>query len=321
MSSSLWQASTSWDALKQRADTLNSIREFFKVKGVLEVDTPALMRAGSTDLHLDSIKATVDVAGVEQDLYLQTSPEFALKRLLATHGQSIFQIAKAFRNGEAGSRHNPEFTMLEWYRPGLCFQGLMNEVAELAGELLGISTVESFSYRSLFLERLSVDPFTARPEDLVTLCLDKTGCNMVGEPTSSCLDLLMSHCIEPYLGQDVLTFVYDFPASQAALSKIDVVDGVQVAKRFELYVSGAELANGYDELLDAKEQERRFKHDLEMRKSLDKPQVPWDQKLVEALKTDMEACCGVALGIDRLLMLRYGYDDISEVIAFPFDRT
>jgi lysyl-tRNA synthetase class 2 len=320
MSCDVWQASASWKALQQRAETLNVIRSFFTQKDVLEVDTPALMQAASTDLHLDSIRASVEVSGIEQTLYLQTSPEFALKRLLATYGKSVFQIAKAFRNGEAGRRHNPEFTLLEWYRPGYSFEQLMAEVAELVGDLLRLRSVEYHSYRALFLNHLDVDPFDASEALLVELCLHQTGCNMEGEPISSCLDLLMSHCIEPTLGQGKMTFVYDFPASQAALSKLSKVDGVYVAKRFELYVAGSELANGYDELLDAKEQQQRFMDDTALRRKFDKPIVPWDKKLVAALESNMEACCGVALGIDRLLMLRFGYDDIRDVIAFPFDR-
>lgn len=320
MAENQWQATASWDALQQRAKTLSEIRSFFFERDVLEVDTPVLMRGATTDLHLDSIAADVDVAGEKETLYFQTSPEFALKRLVATHHRSVFQIAKAFRNGEAGSRHNPEFTMLEWYRPGLSFQQLMDEVAELVGSLLLLSQVSYHSYRSLFKQYLNLDPFAASLDVLRRACIEHTGCDMSDEPLESCLDLLMSHSIEPSLGQDELTFVYDFPAGQAALSKVAEVDGALVAKRFELYVSGAEIANGYDELLDAEEQARRFEQDNEARKAYGKPELPWDKKLVAALGAGLPECCGVALGIERLLMVRYGYQNISEVIAFPYAR-
>lgn len=315
-----WQASASWAGLQQRAKTLSEIRQFFAEKAVLEVDTPVLMRGATTDLHLDSVSAEVTVSGEQERLYFQTSPEFALKRLLATHKRSVFQIAKAFRNGEVGSRHNPEFTMLEWYRPGFSFQQLMDEVAELVGQLLSISKVAFYSYRTLFQQHLSLDPFTSTIDQLRAACLAHTGCDMRDEPVESCLDLLMSHTIEPGLGQDELTFVYDFPAGQAALSKVVEADGVLVAKRFELYVSGAEIANGYDELLDAKEQAQRFEQDNAARKAYGKPELPWDKQLVAALEAGLPECCGVALGIERLLMVRYGYQNISEVIAFPFAR-
>jgi lysyl-tRNA synthetase class 2 len=314
-----WQATASWQALEQRAETLQQIRQFFSDKGVLEVETPVLMRGATTDVYLDSIQANVDVSGVSETLYFQTSPEFALKRLVATHKQSVYQIAKAFRNGEAGNRHNPEFTMLEWYRPGMSFDGLMKEVAALVSGLLGVKAVEFHSYRELFSERVGVDPFACNVDFLQRACLEKAGCDMAGEPLEACLDLLMSHCVEPDLGHGALTFVYDFPAGQAALSKIHEVNGVKVARRFELYVNGSELANGYDELLDAKEQEVRFKEDNQQRKVLGKSEMPWDEKLVQALGTGLPECCGVALGIERLLMVRYGYQRISDVMAFPFD--
>lgn len=320
MSDEQWQASASWQALNQRAETLAEIRRFFEIRNVLEVDTPVIMRGATTDVYLDSISATIEVSGKQERLFLQTSPEFALKRLVATHQQSVFQIAKAFRNGEAGSRHNPEFTMLEWYRPGLSFNQLMDEVAELVSGILNIETVEQHAYRDLFQDTLGIDPFLSSKEDLADLCLSETGCDMTGEPIEACLDLLMSHCIEPGLGQGVLSFVYDFPAGQAALSKKAVVDGVVVARRFELYVQGAEIANGYDELLDAREQQDRFEEDNRQRQAMGKEALPWDRKLVAALESGLPECCGVALGIERLLMVRYGYQDIADVITFPYRR-
>jgi len=320
MSDDQWQASASWQALNQRAEMLGEIRRFFEAREVLEVDTPVLMRGATTDVYLDSVSADIEVSGKQERLFFQTSPEFALKRLVATHKQSVFQIAKAFRNGEAGKRHNPEFTMLEWYRPGFSFAQLMDEVAELVSGILKIETVERSAYRDLFIDKLSIDPFLSSKEDLADLCLNKTGCDMTGEPIEACLDLLMSHCIEPGLGRGVLSFVYDFPAGQAALSKKTVVDGVMVARRFELYVQGAEIANGYDELLDAQEQKYRFEEDNRQRQAFNKEILPWDQKLVAALEAGLPECCGVALGIERLLMVRYGYKDIAEVIAFPYQR-
>lgn len=318
MAENQWQATASWGALQQRAKTLSEIRSFFSERNVLEVDTPVLMRGATTDLFLDSISADVEVSGKTERLYLQTSPEFALKRLLATHRQSIFQIAKSFRNGEAGVRHNPEFTMLEWYRPGFTLQELMTEVAELVTLLLSVRPVRFDSYRNLFARYVDCDPFLASMDELRALSLEKTGCDMTGESRESCLDLLMSHCVEPHLGRNEFSFVYDFPAGQAALSKVEVVDGVPVAKRFELYIDGAEIANGYDELLDAEEQARRFEMDNAGRVKQGKPELPWDKKLVAALEAGLPECCGVALGIERLLMVRYGYQNISDVIAFPY---
>jgi lysyl-tRNA synthetase class 2 len=320
-----WAASASWQSLQQRSQTLNDIRRFFHERNVLEVDTPVLMSGGSTDLFLDSLTANVTTIEGTKELYLQTSPEFALKRLLATHGQSIFQIAKCFRDGEAGRRHNPEFTMLEWYRMGFTFDQLIDEVADLVGVLLNRSKRRVLSYREVFKQYLGIDPLLADHAALNALCIDKTGCDMSEESEASCLDLLMSHEVEPHLGRDELTFVYDFPASQAALSKIEMKDGVAVARRFELYVEGSELANGYDELLDSEEQAKRFEQDNILRDQFGKPVIRHDEKLIDALAYGQLAgqqvtCCGVALGIERLLMIQHSYEDIADVMSFNFAK-
>ncbi len=280
----------------------------------MEVETPLLGQAASTDVHLASLS-------VGDQQFLQTSPEFAMKRLLAAGSGAIYQICKSFRQGESGKRHNPEFTMLEWYRPGLDHFQLMAEVAELIISLLGERPVRQLSYRSAFAQVLGIDPHLSDVSELSVLAGQHTGYQADGEDRDTLLDLLMSQVIEPRLGQGELTFIYDYPASQCALAKVKIdAQEVAVAERFELYVDGIELANGYHELTDADEQQRRFDADLAERKRRGLPELPADQKLVAALQSGMPDCAGVAMGLDRLLMLMAESDSIRDVIAFPIDR-
>jgi len=297
-------------ALRQRAALYARIRQFFQHRGVLEVDTPLLAEASSTDPNIESLML------VEPPLYLQTSPEFAMKRLLAMGSGSIYQISKAFRHGESGRRHRPEFTLLEWYRVGFDYRQLMDEVASLYAELVAPKTVEKLSYRELFECQFDLDPHLASQEKLRVLAARHTGYQAGHEDDKdSLLDLLMSHVIEPQLGQGCLTFVYDYPASQCALAEVAVdQQGQQVARRFELYVEATELANGYQELTDWREQKRRLVADNQRRAARGQPLIPIDYRLLGALRQGLPACSGVALGVDRLLMLQLGAADIGEVL-------
>jgi len=315
LTSSDWQPSASLDALRLRARLYQQLRDFFQRRNVLEVETPLLGQAASTDVHLASLSVEAE------NKYLQTSPEFAMKRLLAAGSGAIYQICKSFRQGERGKRHNPEFTMLEWYRPGFDHFQLMAEVAELLFSLLGERPVRQVRYRSAFAQVLGIDPHCADTSQLAALAHQYTGYQADDDDRDTLLDLLMSQVVEPTLGRDELTFIYDYPASQCALAKVKTdAQGTAVAKRFELYVDGIELANGYHELTDAVEQQRRFDVDLAERKHRGMPDVPADQKLVAALQSGMPDCAGVAMGLDRLLMLMAGSDSIRDVIAFPVDR-
>ncbi len=308
-----WQPTATLDALQLRAGLYRQIREFFQQRDVLEVETPLLGLAASTDVHLASVRAG-------DNRYLQTSPEFAMKRLLAAGCGAIFQICKAFRAGEAGRRHNPEFSMLEWYRPGFDHFRLMDEVAELVGSILGISRVRRVSYREAFSDALMIDPHYVADTALAELAYQHCGYRCEDEDRDTLLDLLMSQVVEPRLGRNELTFVYDYPASQCALARVSSdAEGAEVAQRFELYVEGVELANGYLELSDALVQQQRFEADIAERQRRGLPIVPQDQRLVAALQAGLPDCAGVALGLDRLLMLKMGVASIREVIAFPAD--
>jgi lysyl-tRNA synthetase class 2 len=300
---------------------LARIRGFFAARAVLEVDTPALSSAAVTDPHLQSFKILNSEWG---SLYLQTSPEFAMKRLLAAGSGDIYQLAKVFRDGERGRRHNPEFTLLEWYRQGFDTQQLMAEVRELILAVLPTEApiaVQYFTYTALFQRELAIHPLQASIEEL-TACaythLESIPDHMPTDDRDIWLDLLLSHCIEPPLNPKALTFVYDYPASQAALARLKVNQPL-LADRFELYWGSIELANGFHELNNADEQRRRFEADNQMRAQRGLPLMPIDEEFLAALP-QLPDCAGVALGIDRLLMLAAGKTDLADVLAFPFTR-
>ncbi|MAC46125.1 MAG: elongation factor P lysine(34) lysyltransferase [Oceanospirillum sp.] len=319
----LWQPSASIENLQLRAQVLSQVRNFFTEREVLEVDTPVLARGGSTDPYLDSMQSRCDGGGVAEavDLYLQTSPEFHMKRLLAAGSGPIWQLARSFRNGEYSERHNPEFAMLEWYRPGFDLPMLMEEVRQLLTDVLGDLACEQVRYRELFQRYLQLDPFSSNLEELQLSAQQKTAIDARELDRDACCDLLLYHEIEPHLGKESLTFVFDYPASQAALAKVHLDEqGDQVASRFECYYQGIELANGYHELTDADEQNKRFQQDNVMRQALGKPEVTVDASLVAALAAGMPECAGVALGFDRMLMLRAGAEKLAEVISFAIDR-
>jgi elongation factor P--(R)-beta-lysine ligase len=321
MPHTLWQPSASVASIAARARLNQTIRDFFHKRDVLEVETPLLSHTTGTDPNLHPISASYQAHphAAPTTMYLQTSPEFAMKRLLASGCGSIFQLCKAFRNGESGTRHNPEFTMLEWYRVGYTLQQLMDEVEALLQAVLGKVACRRTSYRQLFQTYLALDPLTCTTAMLAELVKQKIAVEGDVSNRNALLDLLYSHLIEPQLQEPV--FIFNYPASQAALARITADEtGAPVALRFELVMRGMEIANGYDELVDAGEQYKRFTADQSLRKQNDMPVYPADQRLLQALAHGMPACAGVALGVDRLLMLQTGARHIHEVMTFTYER-
>ena len=316
-----WRPTAPPDALHLRAGILAKIRTFFADREVLEVETPLLASAPVTDLHLHALSCRYCGPGADdgRNLYLQTSPEFAMKRLLAAGSGPIYQICRAFRDGEAGRRHNPEFTILEWYRPGWNHHNLMDEVDELLATTLESRTAERLTYAAAFDRYAGVDVFAEADDSLRERVEDLGVEGMDGLSRDDLLDLLLTHVIEPKLGHSQPTFIHDYPASQAALAKVR--DGEPpLAERFEVFAEGVELANGYHELNDPAEQRRRFATDIETRKSRGLPEVPIDEHLLAALEHGLPDCACIALGVDRLLMIASGTRDLADVVAFPGDR-
>ncbi|MDG4595087.1 MAG: EF-P lysine aminoacylase EpmA [Candidatus Contendobacter sp.] len=328
MTDSAWRPGANLATLRLRAELLARIRAFFAAREVLEVETPMLSAAAVTDPHLASLSTVYAGPGPRygRTLYLHTSPEFPMKRLLAADSGCIYQIARVFRDGEAGRRHNPEFTLLEWYRVGFDHHRLMDEVAELVTVLLAgrlaLAQPERLSYHELFQRHLDLNPHRASVADLAARAEEQGVSIPLGMPLDDAdpwLDLLLTHCIEPRLGMGRLTFVYDYPASQAALARLRLNDP-PVGERFELYLNGIELANGFHELGDADEQRRRFEAENAARRGLGLPLMPMDENLLAALAVGLPDCAGVALGFDRLVMLAAGKTTLAEVLAFPFER-
>ncbi len=317
-----WRPGATIEVLRARAALLNKVRAFFAARDVLEVETPALVSAAVTDPHLRSLAScyTGPAAPAGRRLFLQTSPESAMKRLLAAGSGPIWQLARVFRDGEAGRLHNPEFTMLEWYRPGFDHHQLMDEVEALVASLLAMpSGFERLTYAEAFRRRLDIDPHIASDADLRRCARDCGLEASLPEERDGRLDLLLTHLIEPELGVGRPVFLYDYPPSQAALARIRDEDP-PVAERFELYTDGVELANGYHELNDANEQRRRFEHDRALRRHAGLPDIVLDERLLAALRKGLPACAGVALGFDRLVMLAVGASSIDEVMAFSLAR-
>lgn len=318
-----WQPNATIQQLKKRARLLSKIRLFFSDKDVLEVDTPALSHATVTDIHLHTFKTDFVGPGYAhgQRLYLMTSPEFHMKRLLAAGSGSIYQINKAFRNEENGRHHNPEFSMLEWYRIGFDHHDLMDEMDELLQLILNSGKAVRTSYQKAFLSVLEVCPLEASMDELKHTA-KRLGLEDIAKDEQNrdtLLQLLFSVGVEPKIGQKSPAFIYDFPASQAALAKINR-DDPRVADRFEVYFKGIELANGFHELDDPDEQLARFVEDNQQRLAMGLEMQPIDYHLIEALKSGLPHCAGVALGIDRLVMLALECDHIDQVTAFSFPR-
>ncbi|MEN8168947.1 MAG: elongation factor P--(R)-beta-lysine ligase [Pseudomonadota bacterium] len=318
-----WRPNAPLENLKKRARILQRIRAFFAEHGVLEVETPGLSAAALTDPAIDSLHTRYIGPGHAEglDLYLHTSPEFPMKRLLAAGSGPIFQIARVFRQGEAGRRHNPEFTLLEWYRPGYDHHALMDEVEELVAPVLGLGgKAERLSYRSAFLQFADIDPLQASITELREAAqrLD-IGDFDAEEDRDFWLDLILSHSVEPNLGKGGLCFLTDYPASQASLARLNP-DNPAVAERFELYYKGVELANGFHELGDSAEQRKRFEAELAERVDKGRERPPMDERFLAALEAGFPDCAGVALGVDRLVMLAVGAESLDQVIAFTIDN-
>lgn len=321
MSDTPWRPSASVATLRQRAQLLAGIRRFFSERDVLEVETPSLCRYTVTDPHMPVIRADSPVAG-DADYFLQTSPEYAMKRLLAAGSGPIFQLARAFRGAEISARHNPEFTLLEWYRPGFSLTQLMDEVETLVAQLLSLTEpARSISYRQLFIQHLDIDPLRIDAPAAEAVARRHLDVQMHSGNLDDWLNLLMARVIEPGLAAETMVFVFNYPASQAALAKVEQEpDGASVGRRFELYVNGIELANGYHELADPVEQRRRFAVDNQLLAEMGEPPREADEYLLAAMNVGMPDTSGVALGLDRLLMLALGKQTIAEVMAFASDR-
>lgn len=319
-----WQPTASFDVLRLRARLNATVRAFFAGRGVTEVETPVMSVAGNTDPNIASfhLEFSGRTDGAPRTRWLRTSPEYPLKRLLAAGFGDCYELGRVFRDGEAGGRHNPEFTMLEWYRLGWDHTRLIAETAELVQAALALvgrsATLTRVDYHSLYRERLGVDPATA-DEATLRRALGDVVIDPAGLTRDDWLDLLMTHRLQPAFPADQLLAIYDYPASQCALARVRA-DEVPVAERFELYLGPLELANGYHELADAIEQGARFDRDLRLRRERGDALPPRDERLLHGLAAGFPHCAGVALGMDRLMMALLGTGRIADVLAFDFAR-
>ena len=304
-----WRPSATLETLKARAELFSSVRAFFVACNVLEVDTPILSAHATVDRHIESFSTG--------NHWLQTSPEFAMKRLLCAGSGPIYQISRVFRREESGRHHNPEFTMLEWYQPDYDHHRLMDEVEALL-HAVGVAKTrfERLTYRDAFLRYAGLDPFTAPIDHLCNVVSFDSNAGAQAPERDFWLDLIMSHKVGPQLGLESPVFLHDFPASQAALSRING----DIAERFELFWQGIELANGFHELADAAEQRRRFETDQAWRKAQAHIVPPYDQNLIAALESGLPNCAGVALGLDRLLMLMQNLPNVAATMSFAGHR-
>lgn len=322
-----WQSTLSWENAQKRAKILKKVRQFFTQRNVLEVETPALSQGTITDAYLDAFQCAYDFLpeneqGKNEVLYLQTSPEFHMKRLLASGYGSIFQIAKAFRHEGYGRFHNPEFTMLEWYRIGFNHFELMAEVSELLIDILHCEQPTKITYQTLFQQITSIDPLIASREDLLLIIRKNNKMSdwlIETDDIDVLLQFIFSEIIEPHIGIKAPCFVYNFPCSQASLAKISIEDS-RVAERFECYYQGIELVNGFHELTNATQQLQRFEQDNQKRLAQNLPMRHIDQSFINALQHGLPECAGVALGIDRLVMLALKLPHIDQVQTFPIER-
>jgi elongation factor P--(R)-beta-lysine ligase len=319
-----WRPTADLARLRLRAEMLARVRGYFVATGALEVETPALVRAAVTDVHLESLRVADDALHGATAGYLQTSPEYAMKRLLCAGAPDIYQVCKVFRAGERGGRHNPEFTMLEWYRHGLDHHSLMRDVEALIRHVLGpgrtFAASESITYSAAFARRLGLDPLHA-PVAAIMQAIENAGTYVPdsmrsGAARDDVLDLAMGTVVAESFAPDRLTFLYDFPASQAALAQVRG----EVASRFEAFWGPLELANGFHELGSATEQAARFEADLARRRSNAQPVCEADRFFLAALAAGLPPCAGVALGFDRLVMVAADAPRIDDVLAFPYER-
>lgn len=315
----------SWERLRLRAELLARTRSFFAERGFLEVETPLLSADTVVDRHLDPLAVTLPAdprtPGIGRAMWLQTSPELAMKRLLAAGGEAIYQITRAFRAGEAGRLHNAEFTIVEWYRRGESMADGMRLLSDLAEALLGLGPAEQVSYADAFRLHAGIDPHAADAAELAELAR-RWGIAVSGgfgtADRDAWLNLLVAHLVEPHLGQAAPTILYDYPPSQAALARIH--GDPPLAARFELYARGIELANGYHELVDPDELRKRFRAANQQRSGDGKPALPEESRLLAAMEHGLPEASGTAMGFDRVVMLAAGADSLAEVLAFPVDR-
>ncbi|HDR0611754.1 elongation factor P--(R)-beta-lysine ligase [Pasteurella multocida] len=316
-----WQPSASIENLLARAKIIAEIRRFFTDRGLLEVETPVLSEFGVTDVHLSTFNTDFisPMAEKSKTLWLSTSPEYHMKRLLAAGSGPIFQLCHVFRNEEAGQHHNPEFTMLEWYRPHFDMYRLINEVDDLLQQILDCKPTESLSYQFVFQEYVGLDPLSAEKAELVAKAKQYHLQQAEQQDRDTLLQFLFSTVVEPNIGKENPVAVYHFPATQAALAQISSEDH-RVAERFEFYYKGLELANGFHELTDVNEQLHRFEQDNVQRQKMGLPQRQIDKRLLGALQAGVPNCSGIALGVDRLLMIALGANAIHEVMAFGIEN-
>jgi lysyl-tRNA synthetase class 2 len=321
-----FRPTASWANLRLRAELLGRVRAFFREHGFLEVETPILSAETVIDRHLDpfcvSVGGDADPQDPTQRLWLQTSPELGMKRLLAAGATAIYQITRALRRGEQGPLHNPEFTMVEWYRVGDAMPEGMQLSGELCNVLLGRGLPERLSYAEAFERYVGVDPHGAEVQSLAAAARDLRLAipgDLSAQDRDGWLDLLMVEAVQPNLGRQRPTILYDYPASQAALARVRAGDP-SVAERFELYVSGIELANGYHELVDPEVLRQRSAENNRLRQADGKPPLPEPTRLLAAMEAGLPPATGVAMGFDRVVMLAAGASELGEVIAFPFDR-
>jgi lysyl-tRNA synthetase class 2 len=307
--------------LRARAALMASVRGFFAERDVLEVETPVVVGAPNADPHIASLCTNVNLAGSVSRAYLRTSPEHAMKRLLAAHGAPIYQMGKVFRDAEASARHNPEFTLLEWYRPGWDHEALMDEVEALVRLAIPGLVTCSMSYREAFVRWANLDPWDASEADIYAACVKHGGRLPASElDRDVCLDMLLTVAVIPGLAKEEQgVFLHGYPASQAGLARMMPADDTTAA-RFELFINGVELANGYWELTDPEEQRRRFEHERARRNVAGDAEFPLDEHLLAALSAGLPDCAGVAMGIDRLLMLMTHSASIDDVLTFPYAR-
>ncbi|MBK6597958.1 MAG: EF-P lysine aminoacylase GenX [Proteobacteria bacterium] len=324
-----WRPTAELGALHLRAAVLARVREFFTARAVLEVETPILVNHPVTDPNLQSVELPSPIETMQGPMFLQTSPEYAMKRLLASGSGDIYQVCKVFRASERGRLHNPEFTLIEWYRLGLTLEGLMAEVAALTLAILATALPEDspgrgceyLSYQEALQHHAGIDPLSCDARELA-IAASAAGLSFESIAASTrddLLDFLVSRCVGPRLGHGRLTFLHRYPRSQAALARVDPTDP-RVALRFELYADGIELANGFHELADAADQRARFAAELLARARLGLPTHPVDEGLLAALQHGLPDCCGVAVGLDRVLMVASGAQHIDAVLALPMER-
>jgi elongation factor P--(R)-beta-lysine ligase len=306
--------------LRDRASMLKEARSFFQERQVTEVDCPILSPKASVDAHIDLIPAFY---GQKEECYLHSSPEFGMKRLLAEGMEDIYQLSHVFRDGEWGSKHNPEFMMAEWYRLGFSLETMIDETVAFIRLFLGPHPYRVSSYRQVFHDYAGIDYLSLNEQELMSFIEEKgipAYPSLLSEGKDAMLNLILGSLIEPQLGQKELFVLAYYPASQAALAKKRWVDSEQVAERFEVYFKGVELANGYHELTDPVEQRHRFEEANQMRVKLGKKPLPIDERFLKALEKGLPDCCGVAIGFDRLMMLRHDQTDISKVLAWGWQE-